>query len=67
MNSLDWSVHFFGFEARTRPSEPARAPVASLEARSWLLRVGWLRHGKIGVTEAPKLETRAAKRSKRRA
>jgi hypothetical protein len=37
---------------RTRAAQPASAP-APVEARTWLLRVGWRRCGLVGVDEVP--------------
>jgi hypothetical protein len=35
--------------------QPVRAPDAPAVAiaRTWLLRVGWLRHGRVGIGEVP--------------
>jgi REP element-mobilizing transposase RayT len=42
---------FLGWTRQHAPPPPERAPVA--KARSWLLRAGWLRHGRIDPREVP--------------
>jgi hypothetical protein len=32
---------------------PSRDPPVVVQARSWLLRVGWLRWGRIALAESP--------------
>jgi REP element-mobilizing transposase RayT len=34
-------------------TQPARAPPTAGAARTWLLRMGWRRRGRIGIGEAP--------------
>ena len=45
-----------------RTVAPAHGPPMVAAARTWLARVGWLRHGRIGVNEAPRLEARPLRR-----
>jgi len=41
------------FEGWTRRVAPGNGPRPVAAARSWLLRIGWLRHGRIDPAEAP--------------
>ena len=45
-------MEFDGWRAAVRGSEEPSPPVA--RARSWLARIGWRRHGLIGVEERPR-------------
>jgi hypothetical protein len=52
MDPLSSARWFGGWKERMPPSLD-RSPVA--RARTWLARVGWQRHGRIGLTETPRL------------
>jgi REP-associated tyrosine transposase len=48
---------FSGWSSRPAATPTGTAPVAV--ARTWLARVGWLRHGRIDLAERPKTDTGA--------
>ena len=50
MSSIEWFELANGYTKENRERAQAEG---KLLARSWLLRVGWRRHGLIGVLEAP--------------
>lgn len=48
------AIHFTGWRETSRFAVPAGyTPLPAAEPRSWLLRVGWQRHGAISVYEEP--------------
>ncbi len=56
------AIHFDGWREHRRFAVPTGyAPLPSLDARPWLLRVGWRRHGDVSVREVPSQGKRQAR------
>jgi hypothetical protein len=51
LSSAEW---FHGFATTLPLGFRSVGPPCVVPARTWLLRVGWLRHGRIRIGEAPK-------------
>jgi REP element-mobilizing transposase RayT len=51
LSSAEW---FHGFATRLPARFRSIGPPCVVPAKTWLLTVGWLRHGRIGIGEAPK-------------
>jgi hypothetical protein len=51
LSSAEW---FHGFATPLPASFRSIGPPCIVTAKTWLLTVGWLRHGRIGIGEAPK-------------
>ena len=48
------AIHFDGWREASRFAVPdGYEPLPSADAQTWLLRVGWRRHGRISVYEEP--------------
>jgi hypothetical protein len=48
------AIHFAGWKETSRFATPAGyKPLPSAEPETWLLRLGWQRHGPISVYEEP--------------
>ena len=58
LDPLSSAAWFDGFTEPPRQSRPRAGPPSVAAAQTWLLRVGWLRHGRIHPREAPRSERR---------
>jgi len=53
LDPLSSAAHFDGFSEPPPPALRDTGPPLVIPARTWLLRVGWQRHGRITLADAP--------------
>jgi hypothetical protein len=52
------------FDGWRRPVPPASLPTPVVRAQTWLAKVGWRRHGLVGLDERPRPDRAAARASR---